>query len=961
MKNCLKENLSDKNCIFVFSTDVVMNSWIDWCVCNEEESGVAAVPLERFISWDKFKGSYAGAQEENKSPVPSLLRKIFVRNLIQKNAQEPFFKKIINPQYAATAASFTDWICRMLPSLLLWHKRFEEASSTPEYTADDEDNDYELLFEHYKSFLDANNFFEPAWVTPDFSGSGKKIFIFYPEILEDFADYKEVFDKCPEIHLIMLPKEGPEAPKPKCIKYSDSRKELRMTILAIRKLVAEGKANWTDITLNVPDLETYRPYLERELSTYCVPYVIRAGFPLTSNCAGIVFKEILDCYNSDFSYESVRRLLQDNYIPWKTNDKEVRENLIREGQRLRCICGYDKPGGEHVDIWKEALSKINHDEREFTFYNQLKKEITAICKSNTFAAIHTAWMAFKEHYLEPASFSETADKIISRCITLLNELIQIEEKFCIPLGLTIDQPYNFFINELSGKTYTPQNPATGISVFPYKLSAAGAFKYQFVIDSSQKNLELPFKRLSFLNARKRSFFKLTDEDKIFNASKAFIRLYAGAGVAAAPLPMFSSAEDTFDGFAIAHTYLKTDDEKVYASALAELENEDFIQNEKRWFLQQGPSTSSGTAHTAAFSETQKNQFQQWDSFNQNRNNEHAPYKVPPVLQKKINEFLIQNRNKHLPPEKQAEAKITLSQSDMGKFFPCPRKWIFSTVLNLKSDSLSTSLSGRFDMGNIHHKILELYGKHLMEQKLTLPKVADGVLEEEEQLKKLIEGFALKAINNPEESFYNSPLTKQMLESQIPAITKTIITFLREFCNKFNGYKIYGVEKWYGGNNANRSWNYTGKIDCILVAGAEHPEDTGWTIIDYKNTSSAMPTPAETKVSDDGILGDFQVPMYITLIRENETVKEISLAAFYAINFSSSGAKNNIVVDETNKNKKLQEYETTIKSFEEYAQKFAECVQNENYSLGSVDTFEDCGGCEYKSICRFNYTIAGREK
>ena len=240
-----KTYLADRNYIFVFSTDVVMNSWIDWCVVHSEESGVSAVPLERFVSWDKFKGSYVSASEPGKSPVPSLLRKIFVRNLIQKNAQEHFFKKIINPDFADSAASFTDWMCRMLPSLSLWNKMM----SNNDVQMDDEDQDYKTLYERYKAFLDENNFFEPAWVTPDFSGSGKKILIIYPEILEDFADYIEVFEDCPDITLVMLPQEQETTPHPQCIKYSDSRRELRMTILAMRKLVDQGKADWTDITL----------------------------------------------------------------------------------------------------------------------------------------------------------------------------------------------------------------------------------------------------------------------------------------------------------------------------------------------------------------------------------------------------------------------------------------------------------------------------------------------------------------------------------------------------------------------------------------------------------------------------------------------------------------------------------------------------------------------------------------
>ena len=199
----------------------------------------------------------------------------------------------------------------------------------------------------------------------------------------------------------------------------------------------------------------------------------------------------------------------------------------------------------------------------------------------------------------------------------------------------------------------------------------------------------------------------------------------------------------------------------------------------------------------------------------------------------------------------------------------------------------------------------------------------------------------------------------MLESQIPAITETIINFLHSFCEKFEGYYVRGVEKWYGAASQNNEWNYTGKIDCILTAGSGHPEDTGWTIIDYKNSVSSIPAAKDAVVSDDGILGDFQMPMYITLIRENEKVKDITQAAFYAINTDEKNSR--VIVGNGRYSKTMEEYESTIRTFEEYAQNFAECVEESDYPLTQVDAFEDCGGCSYKSICRYNYTIAGRTK
>ena len=264
------------------------------------------------------------------------------------------------------------------------------------------------------------------------------------------------------------------------------------------------------------------------------------------------------------------------------------------------------------------------------------------------------------------------------------------------------------------------------------------------------------------------------------------------------------------------------------------------------------------------------------------------------------------------------------------------------------------------MGNIHHKVMELYGKSLMNKNQPLPAVSDDLLENQDELTETIKDFAYQAIHDPEGEYSKSPLTLKMLESQIPAITDNILNFLRSFCKTFAGYNVRGVEKWYNSCNADRRWNYNGKIDCILTAGSNHPEDTGWTIIDYKNSASAMPAAKDTVISDDESLGDFQMPMYITLIRENEKIKDISQAAFYAIN-AAEDKNHRTVVGKGRYAKTMDEYENTIQVFEDYAQNFAQCVENSEYPLTQVDVFEDCSGCNYKSICRYNYTIAGRAK
>ncbi|MBR0495510.1 MAG: hypothetical protein IJJ71_04985, partial [Treponema sp.] len=169
-----KDALCDLNNVFVFSTDVVKNSWAEWCVSHPDESGVDVVLMERFIAWDKFKGEVVRGRDADKASIPSILRKFFVSSLISENAASPdgntIFKKIINPIFRKDSASFADWISDTLRSLKLWN---DTVSSLPDYKFDDEDEDYLELYKRYSDFLNANNFFEPSWVEPDFSATGR--------------------------------------------------------------------------------------------------------------------------------------------------------------------------------------------------------------------------------------------------------------------------------------------------------------------------------------------------------------------------------------------------------------------------------------------------------------------------------------------------------------------------------------------------------------------------------------------------------------------------------------------------------------------------------------------------------------------------------------------------------------------------------------------------------------------
>ena len=962
-----KKELANPNSVFVFSTDVVMNSWIDWCITHPQESGTDAVPLERFMAWDKFKGEAVRAKEEGKSSIPSILRKFFVRSLIAENAASPnnapILKKIINPKYKKDAISFTDWIAKMLPSLKLWHDKISTAKN---YTLDEEDADFLELYKRYSAFLEKHELFEPSWIEPDFSSEGKNYIIFYPEILGDYADYINIFENCPEITIVNLPpltaeETANETNQILCNKYSDSRKELRRTILQIRELAKE--VGWNEITLNVPDLETYRPYLERELTKYCVPFVIRAGYSLIKNTAGQIFAEIQNCYNSEFSYDSVRALILDEYIPWKEEYSEARQNLIRAGNELRCICGFDekRENGyiEHFDSWESALSLTsNENYRELDFYRKLKHDISAICKATSFSAVHSAWIIFRDKYLSLGEFSENANAIIGRCITELNKLIEIEESYCTSenAALKITNHFDFYITELNSKTYTPQDKKTGVQVYPYKLTAGASFNHQFVIDSNQHNLEIQYPRLAFLNAEKRRTLGLDEDDKKFNASRAFIRLYDSLNDD--KTVYFSFAEESFAGFAICHNALK----EVKASN-DELDKEDFILAEKNYMLGKSSAEENSTLKLSA---AQKKQINWWQFFN-SPEEDAEEYQPGEILKEKINEVLIENREKNL---EEKDGKIIISQSDMRNFFPCHRKWLFSNVINLKEDSLDTDLMGPFDMGTINHKILELFMQDYLKSQEPLPTAVEGTFENEDQIRARIKEYSQKAISCNTEDYSKCPLTQIMLTSQLDGIANHIMDFLHGFLQanippeKFNkssktqgygGCMVKGVELKLSAQNPDADYNYYGTLDLLLTSATQNTDATGWTIIDYKNTK--IPTAKSIMLDDEGKLGNFQMPMYISLIKKTKSTGEIDVARFYSIKGDSSSP----AIDRYTDGKQEDDFKPVLDAFKEYSEKFADDVYSGSLAPDSqqVDIYKDCISCSFKSVCRYNYEVSKR--
>ena len=944
----LKENLKHKDTIFVFSTDVALVSWAEWCVKNPQASGVKAVALERFIAWDTFKEKYAVAKESGRHAVPAVLRKVFVRNLIEENAAgvrsgKPIFKSIVNPQFADDADSFADWIAKNLPLLKTWYEKFSRYASDHPEAADDEDEDYLTLYRRYVDFL-GESMFEPAWLMPDFTEERKKFIIFYPEQLEDFDEYEAVFAAVENITSYVLPEK--EVHTGEVFVYPDARTELRRTALCIRDIIGKsgGELSYEDIALHVPELETYRPYIERELANYRIPFVVRSGERFTVGSAGSIFEDIDECRKNNYSYDSVRRLVLDGRVPWK--NKALNESLVREGNRLHCICNY----GEK-DVWIEALGKSGKSERELELYKRLKKSIEAVTGAKSFEGLRTAWLIFKNEFLSDDEFSIEANNILGRCIAELETLVAIEKDYIEPLGLKLRSPFSFFINELRSKTYRPQDTLSGVSVFDYKVAACAAYPVNIVINCTQDALTVVRKPLGFLTTQKRRALGIRDSDA---ASTAFIRLYGKFNNAGGARSVFSCSEQTFSGFAIPHTYFNIAPVEKNHTPFDELDADDFILNERKWFLSESDAPR-------ALSDLQKAQYENWKASSDFSLNTPCAQSVDTGV-KKIIDYVLKERRTLNGSSSEDASVVKITQSDMRDFFPCPRKWLFKSVVKLREDSLDASLFEKYDQGNINHKILELLFKSFD----TLPVTSeDGTFgERETDIRKLIKEKTYDAICDKSFGFYQSPIALRVLEAQSGKFEKIIIDFLHEFCKQgkgFGGCRVVSTEASCEAWESGKRYKYFGKIDCVLS------DDAGRIIIvDYKNT--VPPSIASCRADETtGTLKNFQCAMYVTLWNLADPVK-VDKMVFCSI---KNAGDNTVVIDYGDDKKLPESYAPTLSVFDRYASLFYETVENGNPeplrgvrhgddALIVPDVYSDCMACDFKTICRTAYTVASHK-
>jgi hypothetical protein len=959
VENILLENINKSNSLFIFPTDIAASGWADTLLRLQG----ASVAMNKFIAWDKFKQNSIKSKVQNKKCIPSALRKIFVCNLVSENAKAaaqgktPVFSSIISVKWADQASGFTTWLTGVLPQLGAWFAKVTGLSidrilndETEKFASNfiDDDKDLFVLAQRYALFLNEYNLFEPAWETPPFNDDGKEIFIFFPESLSDYNEYRELLEGSKHVRTVGA--SNTDELKSDTFFYANSRSEIKEAALYIRALNENFGVNWNSIAVCIPNSENYESYVLREFKNRNIPFVKRTGKLLSEYLAGGFFRSILDCVSQDFSFSSFVSLVTNKNLPWK---KELPiDELVQFGIENNCLFSWSEEidGNEkNFNVWNEAFNNPFKffDMKILELFNELKKRLLAFRRSESFTELRVQYFIFREIFFDMDICSKETDIILSRCISELMALVELEKSFP---DVKPEDAFLFFVEYLDEAPYLPQQEFSGVAILPYKTAAAAPFDCHIILGAGQDNLSVVYSRLDFLPGKKREELGIIDHD----ASLDFINMHKSNSRI---ISAFFCSEQTFSGFAIPHSKIGSPSESRIRystdTAFTGKFAPDYFNAESSFY---SSLTVEDSEKENKLYENQINGFTNW----KNRRVQEIKSGSKQITNEEIRKAIKKKFAK--------TGKYSVSATSLQKYFQCSYKWLFESVFTLENIQIETSLMAENISGLIYHAILNNFFTNLnngnplfeplqTESGLSLPPSYRTLLEQ--SVNRIFDCFPSL---EPDGKNQMSALTGRLLRAGKDDFYYHLDKCLSHFLKFFAGYIVAGSECDYKFEKEDVILN--GFVDCILKENSSKSDK--YVIVDFKLKN--MPDRADCTTEDETPLADFQLPMYITLIEKNEKF-DVYTALFYSILDQKPEVIIGTLYDEIKKkNIPAKEEDQIIRSSEQYKKIFDEFEKrtkqfSKEISSGNFTVFPqnsgDCYDCDYQRICRTTYII-GRE-
>jgi hypothetical protein len=574
--------------------------------------------------------------------------------------------------------------------------------------------------------------------------------------------------------------------------------------------------------------------------------------------------------------------------------------------------------------------------------------------ASSFDELRKRYFIFREQFFNMEKCSEETDLVLSRRITELINLVEIEKEF---YGSNVEKKkkkinidhFLFFTDYLKEIFYLARQKTSGVSILPYKAAAAAPFDCHVILGAGQENLSVVYSNLDFLPKRKRKELCLLDDD----ASLDFITLHKFNSV---KISAFFCSEQTFAGFTIPHSKIgfPSEPENSYMTypALKRKFSCDHYSKENSF----SPVLISDFPAPFKLHENQLNGFLEW----KNRRFQNIVLDEKWNTGKKVQELISSFYEKN--------GKYSVSASSLQSYFQCSLKWLFERVFALENVQIETNLMQENITGLIYHAVLNKFFTELKNNNeiisepvytdfgISLPSVYRKLLKR--SIDEVFEFFPVIKQNESNRDVRISILTSRLINAGKKDFQFHLENCLAGFLSFFAGCSVAGTEALYKAEK--NSYLLTGTVDCILKEISGNTENN-YIIVDFKLKN--LPKRKDCTGENNNALSNFQLPVYITLAEENNKYA-VNVALFYSIIDSQpevifGDIKNKYTEVTIPKKEKIihgsELYKKIFKEFNEKAIQFSQEISSGNFTVFETKS-GNCFECDYQRICRTVYVI-----
>jgi RecB family exonuclease len=929
------EALSARNCYFVFPSAVPARFWLEKAALES----MKPLAEERFLAWDEFKTQTLALHFTDREAAGKAARTVFAGSLLRENAGaagegNAYLRDFINLRYANFWESFVSPLAALLPGLDGLNIRVNDSPRKQELLEDPWFADLLWIRHRYEAFLETYNLYEPSWNRTDFTFADKSWILFFPELADDWEEYREELTAASEtkgefsLRIITLkdiaPPEIPPGEKAQAaarilggvlvrdgnyIRFESAAEEQRWLALSIRRLMEEGGLEPEDISISYPGADDSERLI-LDLARRDIPALLRGGKSLTGYGGGRIFSSLTNCVSNRWSYQSVKNLLLDQAYPWK--DRESINALLDFGLRYRCMAS---TGEEKFDVWENTFFRLKGFRGNFSisiddieaFYTRLKKDIRNLVNAASFEKLREQWRIFENRYFDRDSINKDTDNILARAMTALDELIlaagrfhnmeNLEEK-----GLV----YSIFTSYLGDMKYVFQGMKQSVPIYDYRVGAGIAPLVHFVINMGQNSASVTGTEAGGDSIREDRRRLLSLKERDFSA--AFARAYAFSGV----FTVFSASEKTWAGPTVPLNALEGE------LSLKALENSNF------------PPEPSNTLFRVEAEEGLKI-----------LGSGGTDLRSVPLAEAQLRERL---REKLAGPKRNTgknEGSLELSPTDLNEYLACPFRWLLERGLGISEKQTGIETIDQRDLGMLYHRILEAFFIKIENDSKIFDK------KKLETYRKWLNEEVDAALNNArrrEGAFQES--VYDMLRDRINAALED---YLEADAEILDGAEVLRPEYQLRREYTDSGLAMTGKADLVLKR-----TEKDYILTDFK--TGYIPNKNDLLADKETPPANVQIPAYINML-EHGIKGEVNTARFYSLdNREYCGLiDNNLPPNPTHTlpmNRK--DYQCEIDWVDRILADLVSAMNKGDYRIHGMED-RDCGGCGVSALCRSVYT------